>query len=146
MTNGSPDALNCRAWRKSLVWRAGERIKRSNLDFDGLTGSCGERLLHSQKAVFQPALARFGTIVLLPIAIALAFAGDVRASDGDLQRALLESGCVQATIKTLPPLGQTLLYEANCFGSSHKLIKIACAGGRCIVDSLRAPRDEADDD
>jgi hypothetical protein len=76
-----------------------------------------------------------------------AFGADVsRASDGDLQRALLESGCVQATISTLPPLGQTLLYEANCFGSSHKLLKIACAGGRCVVDSPRAPRDEADDD
>lgn len=71
--------------------------------------------------------------------------GVSRASDGDLQRALLESGCVQATIRTLPPLGQTLLYEANCFGSSHRLLKIACASGRCVVDSPRAPRDEADD-
>lgn len=69
-----------------------------------------------------------------------------RASDGDLQPALLATGCVQATIRTLPPLGKTLLYEANCFGSSHKLIKIACAGGRCVVDTLQAPRDEADDD
>ena len=76
-----------------------------------------------------------------------AFGPDVSgASDGDLQRALLEAGCVQATIRTLPPLGQTLLYEANCFGSSHKLLKIACASGRCVVDSPRAPRDEADDD
>lgn len=68
------------------------------------------------------------------------------ASDGDLQRALLDSGCVQATIRALGPLGQTLLYEANCFGSSHKLLKIACASGRCVVDSPRAPRDGADDD
>ncbi len=76
-----------------------------------------------------------------------AFGADVsHASDGDLQRALLESGCVQATIRTLPPLGQTLLYEANCFGSSHRLLKIACVGGRCVVDTPRAPRGEADDD
>ncbi|MBX9912191.1 MAG: hypothetical protein K2Z25_26255 [Beijerinckiaceae bacterium] len=145
-TNGFPHAPNCRAWRKSLVWRASERIKRSNPNFGRLTGSCGGRLLHSQNVVSHSALACVGAIVLLPIAIALAFAGNVRASDGDLQRALLESGCVQATIKTLPPLGQTLLYEANCFGSSHKLLKIACASGRCVVDSPRAPRDEADDD
>jgi hypothetical protein len=73
-----------------------------------------------------------------------AFGSDIsRASDGDLQRALLAIGCVQATIRTLPPLGKTLLYEANCFGSSHKLLKIACAGGRCVIDS---PRNEADDD
>ena len=69
-----------------------------------------------------------------------------RASDGDLQRALLDAGCVRATIRTLPPLGKTLLYEANCFGSSHRLLKITCAGGRCAVDAPRAPRGEADDD
>lgn len=88
-----------------------------------------------------------GLAAALAAALAGAFGADVsRANDGDLQRALLESGCVQATIRTLPPLGQTLLYEANCFGSSHKLLKIACASGRCVVDSPRAPRDEADDD
>lgn len=145
-TNGFPHAPDCRAWRKSLVWRACGRIKRSGPDFGRLTGSCSDRLPHFQGSVLQSALARVGALVLPPIAIALAFAVSVRASDGDLQRALLESGCVQAAIKTLPPLGQTLLYEANCFGSSHKLIKIACAGGRCIVDFPRAPRDEANDD
>jgi hypothetical protein len=84
--------------------------------------------------------------VLIAAGLAVAIgATPSTASDGDLQRALLESGCVQATIKTLPPLGKTLLYEANCFGSSHKLLKIACASGRCVVDSPRAPREEGDD-
>lgn len=91
----------------------------------------------------KPALLAAG----LCAGLAGVFGSDIgRASDGDLQRALLVSGCVQATIRTLPPLGLTLLYEANCFGSSHKLLKIACASGRCVVDNPRAPRDEADGD
>ena len=91
----------------------------------------------------KPVRLAVGLVAGLAVALG---ADQGRASDGDLQRALLESGCVQATIRTLPPLGQTLLYEANCFGSSHKRLKIACASGRCVVDSPRAPRDAADDD
>ncbi len=90
-----------------------------------------------------PARIPAGLFVGLVIALG---AGTSRASDGDLQRALLESRCVQATIRALPPLGQTLLYEANCFGSSHRLLRIACAGGRCLVDPRQIPRDGADDD
>jgi hypothetical protein len=62
------------------------------------------------------------------------------ASDGDLQRALLDSGCVQATIRALRPLGQTLLYEANCFGSSHSSSRspAPAAAASSIPRELRA--------
>jgi hypothetical protein len=56
------------------------------------------------------------------------------ASDGDLQRALLEAGCVKAEIKPLPRTGEASVYEANCFGSSHKVIEVVCVESRCSAN------------
>lgn len=64
------------------------------------------------------------------------------ASDGDLQRALLEAGCAKAEIKPLPGSGETSIYEANCFGSSHKVIEVVCIDGRCTASHSSHRRDE----
>lgn len=63
------------------------------------------------------------------------------ASDGDLQRALVEAGCVKAEIKPLPRKGEASIYEANCFGSSHKVIEVVCFESRCSVSGRSSDRD-----
>ncbi len=63
----------------------------------------------------------------------LMMANGSRASDGDLQRALLEASCVKADIKQLSREGPVVVYEANCFNSAHQLLKILCVKGRCSV-------------
>lgn len=82
----------------------------------------------------RKAPVRSGSIrMALALGLAVPLATGATASDGDLQRALLESGCVKAEIKPLPREGQASIYEANCFGSSHMVIKVICIEGRCIV-------------
>ena len=53
------------------------------------------------------------------------------ASDGDLQRVLLEQGCIEPKIETILQQPGLVAYRANCLGSSHKTIVIVCTDGRC---------------
>ncbi|KRE12538.1 hypothetical protein ASE66_18600 [Bosea sp. Root483D1] len=53
------------------------------------------------------------------------------ASDGDLQRILLEHGCVKPRIETVLRQGPLVAYRANCLGTSHKMIDIVCTDHRC---------------
>lgn len=50
---------------------------------------------------------------------------------------------MNAAIKALPREGEASIYEANCFGSSHKVIKVVCTEGRCIVSHSSHRLDEA---
>ncbi len=53
------------------------------------------------------------------------------AADGDLQRVLLEQGCLEPRIETILQQRGLVAYRANCLGSSHKTIVIVCTNGRC---------------
>jgi hypothetical protein len=64
------------------------------------------------------------------------------AKDGDLQRALLAEGCVQPHIKQIAHQGSVSVYEANCLGSSHKVLGVICVDGRCLVSQ---PPNEPDE-
>jgi len=57
------------------------------------------------------------------------------ASDGDLQRALLESGCANAKVTRLPDQGKIVIYRANCLSTEHKVIELVCIAGRCTASS-----------
>jgi hypothetical protein len=72
-------------------------------------------------------LARAAPVILLT---ALTAAPAALASDGDLQRVLLEQGCLEPKIETILQQGRAA-YRANCLGSSHKTIVIVCSDGRC---------------
>lgn len=64
------------------------------------------------------------------------------AADGDLQRALLDSGCINPAIKTMLSTDRLVVYQANCLGSSHKVIEVVCMGVRCSVSDPSTERDE----
>ncbi|MCR4521637.1 MULTISPECIES: hypothetical protein [Bosea] len=63
-----------------------------------------------------------GAVVASPAAL---------ASDADLQKALLDSGCAAPRIETVLQQGDLVAYRANCLGTSHKIITIVCSKGRC---------------
>lgn len=65
------------------------------------------------------------------ILAALIAAPAALASDGDLQRTLLEQSCLEPRIETILQQGRVIAYRANCLGSSHKTIVIVCTEGRC---------------
>ncbi len=77
-------------------------------------------------------------LVLLMVPLAL-FALQARANDGNLQRALIEASCPTAKVTRLKQIGQSEVYEANCFG---RRMKIVCMGGRCSVDNPSHSRDD----
>jgi hypothetical protein len=76
--------------------------------------------------------------------VVLSSSQTVRAADGDLQRALLESGCVQADTTTTLNKGKLVIYRASCLGSSHKVIELTCFDGRCEVSAASTERDDSD--
>lgn len=78
-------------------------------------------------------------VVILAGTIAVSSAA--LASDADLQKALLESGCAAPRIETLLQQGDLVAYRANCLGTSHKIITIVCSGGRCSSDTSIGNRD-----
>lgn len=78
---------------------------------------------------------------LLASGLTVGFTGVGAASDGNLQRALLDAGCARAEIKPLPRRGEASIYEANCFGSSHKVIEVICVKDRCSVSAPSTDRD-----
>ncbi len=72
---------------------------------------------------------------------ALAAASVALASDADLQRVLLEQGCLEPRIETILQQRGIVAYRANCLGSSHKTIVIVCGAGRCRPGSPVRERD-----
>lgn len=77
-------------------------------------------------------------LVLLMLPLALV-ALQVRADDGDLQRALIEASCPSAKVTRLKPIGESEVYEANCFA---RRIKIVCTNGRCSADDPSRSKDD----
>jgi hypothetical protein len=53
------------------------------------------------------------------------------ASDGDLQRVLIEQGCVKPRIETVLKQGSLTAYRANCLGTTPKAIDIVCTAHGC---------------
>lgn len=72
---------------------------------------------------------------------ALAAGTAAQASDGDLQRVLLEQSCLEPRIETILQQRGLVAYRANCLGSSHKTIVIVCNDGRCRSGALVRERD-----
>lgn len=68
------------------------------------------------------------------------------ASDGGINSALAEAGCVQESVKRLPPIGTALVYEATCVGTSHTIVRVVCMNGKCIPDHPHGRRDEPGDE
>lgn len=54
------------------------------------------------------------------------------ASDADLQKALLGSGCAAPRIETVLQQRDLVAYRANCTGTPHRIITIVCAKGQCV--------------
>lgn len=67
---------------------------------------------------------------------------EAQAADGGINNALAEAGCVQTSIKTLPPIGKALVYEATCAGTSHTIVRVVCMNGKCVPDHPHGRRDE----
>lgn len=65
------------------------------------------------------------------------------ASDGDLQRVLLERGCIKPRIETVLRQGSLTAYRANCLGTSHKVIDIVCTDHGCSAAAPRPPQAES---
>lgn len=61
------------------------------------------------------------------------------ASDAELQRALLDSGCLEPRIETLLQRRDLVAYRANCLGSSDKTVVIVCSKGRCSPERPGKP-------
>ncbi|WP_326874027.1 hypothetical protein [Bosea sp. (in: a-proteobacteria)] len=65
------------------------------------------------------------------------------ASDGDLQRVLLERGCIKPRIETVLRQDSLTAYRANCLGTSHKVIDIVCTDHGCSAAAPRPPQAES---
>lgn len=65
------------------------------------------------------------------------------ARDGDFQSVLLKAGCPTAKVETLSDSNDTVVYRANCFSSSHKIITVVCIKGIC--SNAKRSFDDADD-
>lgn len=77
-----------------------------------------------------------------PVILGVLAAGTAAlASDGDLQRVLLEKGCLEARIETILQQRGLIAYRATCLGSSHKTIIIVCSDARCRPGSPIRERD-----
>lgn len=73
-----------------------------------------------------------GAVVASPVAL---------ASDADLQKALLDSGCAAPRIETVLQQRDLVAYRANCLGTSHKIVTIVCSKGRCSPSPSSGDRD-----
>ena len=59
------------------------------------------------------------------------------ASDGDLQRILLEHACVRPKVETVLKQASLVAYRVNCLGTSHKILDVVCDGHRCSASKRR---------
>lgn len=64
------------------------------------------------------------------------------ASDGDLQRVLLEHACVKPKVETVLRQASLMAYRVNCLGTSHKILDVVCDGHRCTASQRRAAPDQ----
>ncbi len=81
--------------------------------------------------------------VLLGLALlASGAAGPAAASDASLQRALSQAACAGARLERLADQGPTMNYRANCTGSSHRRIIVACAKDACRITPEREQFEE----
>ena len=67
--------------------------------------------------------------------------GPVQASDSGLQRALLGAKCGSPRVERLLQRGDVVLYEVNCFGTSHRILTVTCLREACSVERLRPNED-----
>ena len=71
---------------------------------------------------------------------ALLFLGGLSAalaSDGDLQRILLEHACVKPQVEIVLKQASLVAYRVNCLGTSHKILDVVCDGHRCSASQRR---------
>ncbi|CAN7345853.1 hypothetical protein LJR090_002641 [Bosea sp. LjRoot90] len=59
------------------------------------------------------------------------------ASDGDLQRILLEHACVKPRVETVLKQASLTVYRVNCLGTAHKILDVVCDGHRCSASQRR---------
>jgi hypothetical protein len=59
------------------------------------------------------------------------------ASDGGLQRVLLEHACIKPKVETVLKQASLVVYRVNCLGSSHKILDVLCDGQRCSASQRR---------
>lgn len=79
-------------------------------------------------------LVAFGAAVLAPLLM-----GDgARASDAPLQHTLRAAGCLAPSLKQVGQHGDRIVYEANCSGTSHRVLTVTCDGRRCRIDEIGA--------
>jgi len=64
------------------------------------------------------------------------------ASDGDLQRTLLEHACVKPRVETVLKQASLVVYRVNCLGTSHKVLDVVCDGHRCSASQRRDLADQ----
>lgn len=65
---------------------------------------------------------------------ALVFLGGLSAalaSDGDLQRILLEHACIKPRVETVLKQASLVAYRVNCLGTVPKILDVVCSGQRC---------------
>ncbi|RXT56062.1 hypothetical protein B6S44_08290 [Bosea sp. Tri-44] len=63
------------------------------------------------------------------------------ASDGDLQRILLEHACVKPQVETVLKQASLIAYRVNCFGTAHQVLDVVCDGHRCSASQRRGEAD-----
>uniref|UniRef100_A0A9E8CJB8 Secreted protein n=1 Tax=Bosea sp. NBC_00436 TaxID=2969620 RepID=A0A9E8CJB8_9HYPH len=80
-------------------------------------------------------------LVAAILAGTIAASSAAQASDADLQRALLDRGCVAPLIETVLQQRDLVAYRANCLGTSHKIITVVCSKGRCSPSPSNGDRD-----
>lgn len=59
------------------------------------------------------------------------------ASDGDLQRILLEHACVKPRVEAVLKQASLVVYRVNCLGTAHKTLDVVCDGHRCSASQRR---------
>lgn len=83
-----------------------------------------------------------GAIVLTSM-LSIGITTDGIARDGDFQSVLLKARCPSAKVETLSDSNDTVVYRANCFSSSHKIVTVVCIKGIC--SNAKRSSDDADD-
>ena len=58
-------------------------------------------------------------------------------ADAGLQQALRQAGCAAPTTKQVLSQQDVAVFEANCFGTSHRVLTVTCVRDACRVDEAR---------
>lgn len=59
------------------------------------------------------------------------------AADAGLQHALRDARCAAPTTKQVLAQGDVAVFEANCFGTSHRVLTVTCVREVCRVDAAQ---------